>query len=329
MSARVLSVSPFSVPTQQEYGEKVFPMAYLCRDKNADLADVISYLRDHREEFLAQAAEHGTVFFRGFPLKDANDFDAFVEALDWPTFTYDNSLSNAVRINHTPRVFSANEAPPEANINLHHEMAQTPIYPSKLFFFCREAPAVGGASSLCRSDILWEQLLEQRPAFAQACAEKGLKYTHTMPPEEDPNSGMGRSWRSTLSVESRSEAEARLTELLYSWEWLDDGCLRVSTPALPAVRALENGRKAFFNQLIAAFTGWKDSRNNAPSKAITFGDGTPMDDVGAQLAVDLAEALIFDVPWQAGDVALIDNYVVMHGRRTFQGSRSVLAAFLQ
>ena len=191
------------------------------------------------------------------------------------------------------------------------------------------APDVGGASSLCRSDILWEKLVEQRPAFAQACAEKGLKYTHTMPPQEDASSGMGRSWRSTLSVETGAAAEVRLAELGYTWEWLEDGCLRVSTPALPAIRELADGRTTFFNQLIAAFTGWKDSRNQAPSKAITFGDGTPMDDEGAQLAADLAEELIFDVPWQPGDVALIDNYVVMHGRRTFQGSRSVLAALLQ
>lgn len=327
MSETPIIMTPFPVAEQQAHGESVFPMAYECQTPEKGLDAVQAWVRAHRDECIAQAAQHGAVLFRGLPLKTAEDFDAFVSAFDWPAFTYDNSMSNAVRINHTPRVFSANEAPPEATINLHHEMAQTPIYPRKLFFFCRQASEVGGATSICRSDILWDQLVEKRPEFANACAEKGLMYTHTMPSEEDHESGMGRSWRSTLSVETREEAEARLTELQYTWEWQDNGCLRVSTPALPAIRTLEDGRTSFFNQLIAAFTGWKDTRN-APSKALTFGDGSPMDDEGAQLASDLAEELIFDVPWQSGDVTLIDNYVVMHGRRTFEGKRSVLAAFL-
>ena len=61
-----------------------------------------------------------------------------VSALGYPNFSYANSLSNAYRINHTPRV-SANEAPADVTIFLHHEMAQTPFYPSKLIFFCQVA----------------------------------------------------------------------------------------------------------------------------------------------------------------------------------------------
>ncbi|MEL0316079.1 MAG: TauD/TfdA family dioxygenase, partial [Halieaceae bacterium] len=33
-----------------------------------------------------------------------------------------------------------------------------------------------------------------------------------------------------------------------------------------------------------------------------------------------------DLAWQAGDIALLDNYKVMHGRRPFAGTRSVLAS---
>ena len=138
---------------------------------------------------------------------------------------------------------------------------------------------------------------------------------------------MGRSWKSTFSAQTKEAVEQNLKELGYTWQWLKEDSLRVTTPALPAVRKLDNGRKAFFNQLIAAFTGWQDSRNEA-SKALTFGDGSPLDVEGAQLATDLAEKLIFDVPWQPGDAALVDNYVSMHGRRTFQGSRKVLASFV-
>ena len=96
---------------------------------------------------------------------------------------------------------------------------------------------------------------------------------------------------------------------------------------LPAVRKLANGRTSFFNQLIAAFNGWKDTRND-PSKAICFGDGTRLnpDDVAAASAI--ADELTVDIPWQNGDLAIIDNFVAMHGRRTFSGTRKVLASLV-
>jgi len=39
------------------------------------------------------------------------------------------------------------------------------------------------------------------------------------------------------------------------------------------------------------------------------------------LATDLAKDYTFDLPWQDGDVALVDNYMSMHGRRSYSGER--------
>ena len=82
--------------------------------------------------------------------------------------------------------------------------------------------------------MLWEKLAAQCPQFARDCETRGLKYTNVMPAENDANSGMGRSWQSTLRAATRAEAETRLRELGYSWEWLPDGGLRATTPVLPA-----------------------------------------------------------------------------------------------
>jgi hypothetical protein len=212
-------------------------------------------------------------------------------------------------------------------IILHHELAQTPSFPSHLFFFCEQPAETGGATPLCRSDVLFERLAERCPVFARDCETKGLKYTNVMASENDLTSGMGRGWQSTLRAKTRDEAEARLRSMSYSWQWIDNGDLRVTTPVLPAVRPLDGNRKSFFNQLIAAFQGWKDSRND-PSKAITFGDGSPLDRDAVNVATRIGEELSFDLPWQKGDVALVDNFVTMHGRRTFTGTRKVLASLI-
>jgi len=322
-----LDAQPISVPGQQQYADGPFPLVLACQTAGATLDDATAWVRDNKPDLEQKLSRSGAVLFRDFPLSADQDFDAFIRAFDLPNFRYEDSLSNAVRVVRTERVFTANEAPPEVTIYLHHEMAQTPIYPSKLFFFCEQAAATGGATPLCRSDILFQKMQEEIPEFAQACEQKGLLYTNVMPAANDPNSGMGRSWQSTLRAESKEQAESRMLELGYTWEWLDDGCLKATTPVLPAVRTLPDGRKTFYNQLIAAFKGWKDTRND-PSKAITLGDRTPLDKDAVLRAADLAEEITFDVPWQNGDVALVDNYLVMHGRRTFSGTRKVLASLV-
>jgi hypothetical protein len=327
MSFHALQVAGTSIAGQQEHGGETFPLVLLCQTPTIDLDAATDWLASHRNELVEQAARHGAVLFREFPVSTADDFDAFVGAFDLPNFPYDQSLPNAVRVNRTPRVFTANEAPPSVSIYLHHEMAQTPIYPSRLFFFCEQPATEGGATPICRSDVLWERLAALRPSFARDCEEKGLLYTNVMPMENDPGSGMGRGWQGTLRANDRDEAEQRLRALGYSWEWLPEGCLRATTPVLPAVRRLPGGRTSFFNQLIAASQGWKDTRND-PSQAITFGDGTPLDRASALTAAELGDELSFDIPWMRGDVALVDNFLAMHGRRPFSGTRKVLASLI-
>lgn len=312
---------------QFKWGSVEFPRIITHDGTITSMEETENWVLNNKQALEDALSQTGAVLFRGFPLNGPEDFDRFVKAFDYPNFAYKESLSNAVRINVTDRVFTANEAPKDVNIYLHHEMAQTPIFPSKLFFYCDIAPEKGGATPLCRSDMVLKKLNDEMPALVQDFKEKGLKYTNVMPGENDAGSGQGRSWRSTLGADTHEQAEARLQKLGYSWEWLDNDCLKATTPVLPAVKKLDDGREVFFNQLIAAFRGWKDSRND-PSKSITFGDGTQLPLDGIQRVIELGDEFSFDVNWQKGDVALVDNFLAMHGRRAYEGSRKVLASLV-
>ena len=305
--------------------ETEFPL--VVKIEGFQLNDFFDFIEINCSTIEELTLSHGAVLLRGLPLTTPDDFDSAIQRFYWENFTYEDSLSNAVRVVHSPRVFSANEAPPETTIFLHHEMAQTPLFPSKLFFFCQKAADKGGSTPICRSDHLWELIQEELPAFSVNCRERGLKYTNVMPAEEDLKSGMGRTWQSTLSVDSPKEAEFRLNELGYTWEWLNGNELKVTTPVLPAIRELSDGRYSFFNQLIAAFKGWKDARND-PSKSITFGDGSIINPYDISKISDLADAITFDLQWEDGDLAIIDNFLCMHGRRSYTGTRKVLASLV-
>jgi len=314
------------VDGQLDINATTFPAVLFNKD-NLNLKESILWIRENLQAIENVLTTSGAILFRGFALHDAKTFDAFSQAFAYPSFTYQESLSNAVRINHTERVFTANEAPKEVEIYLHHEMAQTPVSPDKLFFFCQTAADEGGATPICRSDALYQALKKANPELAEAFKNKGLKYTNIMPASNDANSGQGRSWKNTLNVDSVEAAETKLEHLGYSWEWLSDGHLKATTPVLPAVREINSNTQVFYNQLVAAYMGWEGVREN-PSTAIRFGDDSHIDITALELIVKLSQQFTFDIPWQDGDMALVDNKMAMHGRRPYSGNkkRQVLVA---
>ena len=130
---------------QQRIDDEVFPLL-LQAPKDAAMDAVLDWVVTHRQALQSQLSQHGAIILRGFGIADSDQFDRLIRAFDWPNFTYAESLSNAVRRNRTERVFTANEAPSTVSIYLHHEMAQTPVYPSRLLFFCQQAAESGGAT---------------------------------------------------------------------------------------------------------------------------------------------------------------------------------------
>ena len=315
-----------NIDLQQYYQDVPFPIVYELESKDKMFA-LEDWIGRHKQELEAELHSSGAILFRGLSIVNDQDFDRFIRAFFWPSFTYNESLSNAVRRNLTELVFTANEAPSSLSIFLHHEMAQTPIYPSKLFFFCERASEIGGATPVCRSDILLLHLQRELPKFIEACEEKGVRYSQIMPSDNNLLSGQGRSWRNTLSVNNTEDAESKLKKLNYTWQWESDGALNITTPVLPAIKVLTDGRKVFFNQLIAAYRGWKHSTAVA-GKSICFGDESIISDDDMIIVSRIADDLTFNISWQAGDVALLDNFLVMHGRHPFEGKRSVLASLV-
>ena len=85
-----------------------------------------------------------------------------------------------------------------------------------------------------------------------------------------------------------------------------------------------NGRKTFYNQLIAAYTGWIDSRNQLKS-AVVFADNTPLPD---DVIMDLDQFMKNNAcayRWTPGKFVIVDNSMAYHSRQPFTGRRRVFA----
>ena len=94
---------------------------------------------------------------------------------------------------------------------------------------------------------------------------------------------------------------------------------------LPAVKTCTNGNKVFFNQVIAAYTGWVDKRNELKNGVI-FGDGTPLPDEVIMALAKYMDDHSCTYRWSPGKFVILDNSVSYHSRQPFNGTRKVYAA---
>ena len=295
----------------------MFPVTFVTSTESVSIEE---WIRQNRVAISNSLKQTGAVLIRGLAMQDPDHFEKFVAAYGLPMFPYKKSLSNAVRVNYSERVFTANEAPSQVEIYLHHEMAQTPVSPSVLFFCCISAAEQGGATPLCRSDQLFEAFKLSHPKWTEQLVSKGLRYVTRMPAVSDESSGQGRSWYNTLNVSDKDEVEKKLTAMGYEYSWQNNGGLETLSPLLPGVVELTNGGQSFYHQLIAAYRGWPGVREN-PASGVMFGDKTEIPVGLLESLSSMAEDYTTDLHWADGEIAMLNNRMIMHGRRPYSGNR--------
>ena len=113
--------------------------------------------------------------------------------------------------------------------------------------------------------------------------------------------------------------------------------LHCNTPVLSVVRDVGGGRKVFFNQMVAQYaSNAKEFARIMDGPAslddfMVFGDGSSIDIAPLEYALTIMSDIAINVEWQARDVALLDNFLVMHARRKYDGpisSRRVYASLV-
>jgi alpha-ketoglutarate-dependent taurine dioxygenase len=318
--------SEITIPHQKTYDQNLLFPTVLSPKNNVKLInrdDVVEAIKAQKPWLESLLHNSGAVLFRGFPIATASEFNDVVEGFGFEELPYVGGA--APRTNIVGRVFTANEAPPDQKIPFHHEMAQVPTFPSKLFFFCEVEPGKGGETPIVLSHIIYQRMKKKYPEFVERLEEHGLIYTRVLGEDDDPSSPIGRGWKSTFLTQDKSVADERATKLGMKLEWVEDGVKTIMGP-IPAVKVDKTRqRKIWFNSMVAAYTGWEDARND-PVKAVTFGDGKPLP---ADIIYDCLKILDEEsvaVPWQKGDVLLLDNWAVLHSRRPFDPPRRVLAS---
>lgn len=200
--------------------------------------------------------------------------------------------------------------------------------PQRLFFCCLVAPEKDGETPIvdCR-----KILGKLNPEVVDRFARLGVSYVKNM---HGRQSGIGKSWQAHFETQDREVAEEHLQSADIEYEWRDDGSLwtRRLRPALREHPV--TGEAVWHNQADL----WHISNNPASTQVqllkhfgeerlpinAYFGDGSTISAVDLDHVREMMwrEASVF--PWQVGDLLILDNYLVAHGRMHFAGPRKIV-----
>lgn len=282
-------------------------------------------------DVVAQADElvlkHGAVLLRGFAIGSAADFHDAVAHFGDPfsEYLHGNSPRKAVH----EGVWTSTEYPAEYDISLHNELSQSAIWPDRLFFCCLVAAETGGQTPVSDGRAM---LAAMDPAVRSRFEARGVAYRQNM----HGGYGLGRSWQETYETEDQGKVEAYLRAADVSFTWTDED-LRIRQVRPATRRHPVTGEEVWFNQAdqfhISSLPGKQaeqllalvESEDELPQTA-TFGDDSLIPLADFEHVRDLARRQECAFDWRPGDIFMIDNLLVMHGRHAYTGSRQVLVA---
>ncbi|MGW0469580.1 TauD/TfdA family dioxygenase [Streptomyces coeruleorubidus] len=272
-----------------------------------------------------QLVKEKALIFRGFGVTQ-EELDPVMDELLPNRLAYVHGNSPRTKVGKN--VYTSTEYPQEFTISMHNEMSYAHAWPARLLFFCQKAAETGGATPVTDS-ALWLRSLdpEVREAF-----KGGVCYQQNL----HDGLGLGKSWQDTFETTDRAEVEAFLGQTGAQWEWKPDGSLRVRQIRPATAVHPVTGAEVWFNQSdqwhpaglgddTAAALAQIMPADELP-QSVTFADGTPIPDEYVLQIRDRGLDAAVNCDWRTGDLMLIDNMLVSHGRRPFTGTRRVLVA---
>lgn len=299
-------------------------------------SDFIDWVREHRPLLDALILEHGGIVLRDFPIATAAQFDTFVGL--FPVFDGGYVAGMSPRGKVTGNVLESTRLAENLKIILHSEMAYMKRYPPRIAFFCRQAATEGGATTIGSA----REFIRRLPAGLMDRLER--HQIHIVRNYAARSSSNGAStvashelvgWNDAFFTDDAAEVEARCRDAGMEALWNGDGSLTLLDIAAPFTQHPVTGERFYRNNLHAnrgANGRWgndeKLQRDARRSSGQFLDTGEPLSAEEAAGIRSILEDIEISWRWRDGDVMLLDNLQMLHGREAFSGPREVLVALL-
>ncbi|EGV65459.1 hypothetical protein PSN45_002362 [Yamadazyma tenuis] len=289
-------------------------------------------------------AKHGAVVIRNTGTIDPDTIGKYIAAIGTGSGDefFEQHGSTAQRTEITNYLSTANEGPSSTYIHQHNEFSRFTKYPTRLFFVCTKMgkETKGGETPIVHGAEFFNKLQENVPDLVDSLSKRGLLYEQTW----NFTSQTKTSWwdyfcfgreitkEDTLEVRKQKAAISVAANVSKDFSWGDDNSLEVyqHTDPIRVHTDPTTGKKnpTVFCSIATYYHTSKDANANTPTKPLMYDDNHEIiDEKLLEKAFQIAFDVSYEHQWQEGDIAIVDNYQVSHGRCPWSdGPRTILVS---
>ena len=290
--------------------------------------DLLSWARSSRGFLETNLLKYGGILFRGFGIESPERFQDFISAAAGEALEYKERSSP--RSSVKGNIYTSTDYPPDQTIFLHNENSYAHTWPMKIFFFGYIPSETGGETPIADVRKVYQQI---SPETRKKFEDHDVLYVRNF------SELVGLPWQTVFGTDDRGQVEEYCRETGYRIEWLEGNRLRTKRPGPVAVKHPKTGEMVWFNHATffhlstlpepirnALLTQFGEE--NLPSNTY-YDDGRPIEpEVLDELRAAYRQATV-RFPWQKGDILMLDNMLVAHGREPFTGPRKILVGMAE
>lgn len=298
---------------------------------NISVENFVAYYKENESTINEKLKQNGAIKFRGIQIDSPSSFQSIINDIFDEFSSYVDG--NSPRIKVKDNVYTSTEYPHTQKITMHNELSYSGNWPNKLIFCCIVAAQKQGETLIADGRRV---LNTMDASFVEEIKEKGITYIRNL----HSGMGLGPSWKDTFETEDKSEVNKHCERLNIEYEWKSDDSIRLIQRRKGTLLHKSTGEEVWFNQIDQfhpLHLGEKLYKNlrrlykntHDLPMFVEFGDGTEITEDRIKHILDTMEAVTIAPTWNQGDLLLIDNELVCHGRNPFEGERKVLVSMIK
>jgi alpha-ketoglutarate-dependent taurine dioxygenase len=288
--------------------------------------DLIAWAATHVAFIDRLLFSYNALLFRGFHRQEANQFERFVaQTSQSASLEYRDRTTRRVQVGE--RIYTSTIYPADRRIHLHNEGTYWLQWPLKLYFACVTAASTGGETPIANVANIPHRL---HPDMHERFASLGCMLVRNY------NDGFGLPWQDVFQTQDRTAVENFCRQQHIAWEWRDGERLRTRQIRPALRRHPRTGKVVWFNHAAFFHTSTYPPDvyaalvaelgvDNLPY-ATYYGDGSEIEPAAIAEIHRAYAAEEVRFRWQPGDVLLLDNMTVAHGREPYSGERQILVS---
>jgi len=321
---RALSMSE-EILVRQEYLQPQQTLPLVMRP-NIEGVELVEWAKSNRTFIERQLLKHGAILFRKFDGASTEKFEQLARVVSPELMEYRERSSPRHRVSRF--IYTSTDHPADQPIALHNEQSYSLRWMMKLWFYCMEPAEEGGRTPLADSRKILSRLSQET---IEQFGKKQVTYLRNY------GDGLGLSWEEAFQSSEKSMVEQYCREAFIEFKW--EGHRLRTRQVRPAIRKHpKTGEVVWFNHAFFFHISSLEASTQSILAGIEekelpygtyYGDGSAVEPSTLEEIREAYRQETVFFHWNKGDILLLDNMLVAHGREPFKGPRKVLVAMAE